>query len=128
STAFASEPSMRPRPCSMADCVTSRTRTSKPAFAATSAMPLPIRPQPTTPTVRIANVPLLFVLDDQEILRHAVEMPLHPLPPRGGWRLQRLAGLEPVQDALHLREHLAELPAVDAARPRRRAGPHQPRQ
>jgi hypothetical protein len=35
---------------------TSRTTTSNPAFAATSAMPEPIRPQPSTPTLRIAIV------------------------------------------------------------------------
>ena len=46
--------SMRARPLASAASSTSRTRTSKPACAATCTIPEPMRPQPTTPTFWIA--------------------------------------------------------------------------
>ena len=54
STALASEPRIRPMPFSSSASETSRTTVSNPAFAAISAIPDPIRPQPRTPTLRMA--------------------------------------------------------------------------
>ena len=47
---------MRSRPRSTSSAVTSTKRTGKPALAATSQIPEPIVPQPTTPTVPMLNV------------------------------------------------------------------------
>ena len=58
STARAIEPSMRERPLRPRSSVTSRTRVSYPAFAATSAMPAPMSPAPSTPTLSIFIVTL----------------------------------------------------------------------
>src|SRR5918994_1583989 len=49
STPVDSDDSMRPRPALLAASSASTTTTSSPARAATSAMPEPMRPQPTTP-------------------------------------------------------------------------------
>ena len=45
---------MRPRPFFSTSSFTSRTIVLKPAAADTCAMPAPINPQPSTPTVLIA--------------------------------------------------------------------------
>ena len=55
STARSSDLRIRSRPPSISSSLTSRTTTSKPAFAATSAMPLPMSPHPTTPTVSMTT-------------------------------------------------------------------------
>src|SRR2546422_3870296 len=58
STNFPSDFSIPPRARSQICCDTSRTIVSRPAVAATCAMPLPIRPHPSTPTRRISVIPL----------------------------------------------------------------------
>ncbi len=51
---FASDFSIPAKPRSHKSCVTSRTMTSHPAAAAVWAMPEPISPQPSTPTLLIS--------------------------------------------------------------------------
>jgi hypothetical protein len=54
STNLASDCSTILRPRSICSCCRSRAMTSKPAAAATWAMPLPMSPQPSTPTFLIS--------------------------------------------------------------------------
>ena len=49
-TAFCNDVSMRERPAATAASLMSQTVTSVPALAATSAIPAPMSPAPTTPT------------------------------------------------------------------------------
>ncbi len=101
STARSMDLAILPRPASSSSSLTSRTITSKPLLAATSATPLPMSPQPITPTSLMSNpTSVLFsmssdeglevrvVLGPPQVPRHSVKMPLDPAPPRRGRGLE----------------------------------------
>ena len=67
---------MRSRPRWTSSAVTSTKRTGNPALAATSQIPEPIVPQPTTPTVPMLNVRALPVAGR----RTSLMIPCYPAP------------------------------------------------
>src|SRR6186713_2072305 len=87
--------SMVASPLASAEAWISTSTTSKPDCAATCAMPLPIVPAPTTPTLRISML--------EASISTSSPCRAEPSKPRGGSDQRRALALEPGLEASELR-------------------------